>query len=482
MKKNSVIKAIVVTFLIYVLASWIIPSGSFQQGVFTKGETNPVGISDIFIYPISTFITSIFVLSALVILLIGGLYGVINKTGVYQKLVEGTVKKFDSNEKSFLVISILIFAIFSSLTTLTLPLLILVPFFVAVIIKLGFNKMTAFLSTIGAILVGNMGATYGYNVDGYNYVNFFFGLKTTENMLFKAALLVALTVLLIVYVIKTSNVVKAKKSKKKDVEAETVIPLYKEGETTKKSSTPLVIAVLCLVVISLVSMFNWAGAFGLQKTIFDTWYTKITEIKLNGYPLFANLIGSVKPFGYWTNYELVMLLAIAIIVIGAIYKMKFKDTFEAAVEGAKEMLPVAVVAVFANILLLVVNTTSSTGATGTFFITIIDALFKLVKGFNFAIVSVVGLFGSIGYSSYPYLLNVLSAPTSAQYAKSVSEASFIIQTMHGFAMMLVPTSVGLVVGLQLLGISYKEWLKENWKLLLGFLAIALIVIILVTLV
>ena len=143
MKKNSIIKAIVITFLIYVLASWVIPSGTIQNGVFTKGKTSPVGISDIFIYPISTSITSIFVLGGVVILLIGALYGVMNKTGVYTNLVEGSVKKFKGKEKSFLVISILLFAVLASLTTLTLPLLILVPFFVDVILSLGFNKMTA---------------------------------------------------------------------------------------------------------------------------------------------------------------------------------------------------------------------------------------------------------------------------------------------------------------------------------------------------
>jgi uncharacterized ion transporter superfamily protein YfcC len=98
MKKNSIIKAIAITFFVYILLSWIVPTGSYQNGVFTKGTTSPVGISDFFIYPVSTAITSIFVLTALVILLIGGLYGVMNKTGAYQKFVEGTVKKFEGKE------------------------------------------------------------------------------------------------------------------------------------------------------------------------------------------------------------------------------------------------------------------------------------------------------------------------------------------------------------------------------------------------
>ena len=570
MIKNSVIKAIVITFLIYVLASWIIPGGSFQNGIFTKGDTTPVGISDLFIYPISTSITSIFVLTAIIILLIGGLYGVMNKTGVYQNIVEGTAKKFKGSEKRFLVISILVFAILASLTTLTLPLLILVPFFVAVILTLGFNKMTALLSTIGAILVGNMGAMFGYNVDGYNFINYFFGLKSTENIGLKVLLFVLLTGVLVFYVLKTSDSTKttsssvelekstksrlitsvlaiclgtfgahrfytgktktgllylftiglfgigyiidvvytlcgiftdsdnklvyfwtteemkkykktakktAKKSPKKEANEEIVIPLYTKEKASKKSATPLVVVAIITVVIALVAMFNWAGALGTEKTIFDTWYTNITNAKINGYPLFANLLGSVKALGYWTNYELAMLLMVAILVIGFMYNLKFKDTYEAAVEGMKEMLPVAVVAVLANILLLVVNSAAS-----SFIPTIYNSLFKMTKEFNFMTMSLAAMVGSVGYSQFPYLINSLYDPENALYAKSLSEVAFTLQAMHGFTMMLVPTSVGLVVGLKYLGISYKEWLKDNWRLLLSLFATALIVIIIVTLV
>lgn len=487
MKKNSVIKAILFTFLAYVVLSWFIPVGTFSSGVFTKGDPNPIGIADIFIYPISTSITSIFVLIGLIILLIGGLYGVMNKTGAYQKLVEGTVKKFNGKEKTFLIISILVFAILASLTTLTLPLIIMVPFFVAVILSLGYNRMTALLSTIGAILVGNMGAVFGYNTGGYNYINYFFGLKATENIGEKIPLFILLVIVLTVFVIKTSKIEKVEKkkgrksTKKKEVEEETkeevIIPLYKKVEESKKSSLPLLIVLILTVVIALVAMFNWNGALGVEKTIFNTWYTEITEFKLNGYPIFANLIGTISPFGYWSNYELAMLIVITILVIGFIYNLKVKETFEAVVEGMKEMLPVAAVAILANILLLVVNS-----VTGVFLTAIFNAIFEMAKSFNFAIMSLVSAIGSIAYSDFPYLMNALYDPVTALYAEKLPDAVYIMQVIYGFVMMLVPTSVGLVIGLQYLNISFKEWFKENWKLLLSLLVATLISIIIVVLI
>ena len=333
--------------------------------------------------------------------------------------------------------------------------------------------MTALLSTIGAILVGNMGTIFGYNVEGYNFINYFFKLKVTDNLLFKVILFVLLITVLLVYVIKTSKI--GKKSKKS--EEEIIIPLYKKEKVSKKSSKPAVILVIITFVIAMVAMFNWNGALGTQKCIFDTWYTNVTSVKLNGYPLFANLLGSVKAFGLWTNYELAMLLMILILVIGFVYNLKLKDTYESAVEGVKEMLPVAAVAILSSILLLVVNSAGS-----TFITTIYHSLLSSSKGFNFATMSLSGLIGSVGFTQFPYLLNSLYDPANALYAKSLSEVAFILQTMYGFAMMIVPTSLGLVVGLQFVGVSYKEWLKENWKLLLSLLAIVLIMIIVVTLV
>ena len=296
------------------------------------------------------------------------------------------------------------------------------------------------------------------------------------------ALFVLLLIVLLIFVIKTSKLSKVeskkgRKTKKEETKEEIAIPLYQKGEVSKKSSLPLIIILVLTMIVLLVAMFNWAGALGVEKTIFDTLYTKITEIKFNGYPLFANLIGSINPFGYWTNYEFAMMLIIVIIVIGVVYNLKVKETYEAVVNGMKEMLPVAAVAILANILLLVVNSVST-----TFFTTIFNFFFGMSKGLNFATMSLISAIGSIGYSDFPYLMNALYDPITNLYTETYPTAVFIMQAMYGFAMLLVPTSVGLVIGLEYLNISYKEWFKQNWRLLLSLLLTALVVIIVMMLI
>ena len=156
------------------------------------------------------------------------MYGVLNKTGVYSKIVEGIASKF-KGKKTFLVITVLVFSLLASLTGLSLPLFVLVPFFVAVILSLGFSKITALLSTVGAILVGNMGSTYGFNINGY--ISYFFGNNINSSILYRIILFVVLLVCLLVFVLKTSKIDKTKKktTKKEEASDELVIPLYEKN-------------------------------------------------------------------------------------------------------------------------------------------------------------------------------------------------------------------------------------------------------------
>ena len=99
MKKNNVLSAIILVFFMYVVLSWIIPTGYFNDGTFISGSTAPLGIFDTIIYPLITATSSVFILTAIVILLIGGLYGVLNKTGAYGKLLDHLSKKLKGKEK-----------------------------------------------------------------------------------------------------------------------------------------------------------------------------------------------------------------------------------------------------------------------------------------------------------------------------------------------------------------------------------------------
>lgn len=486
MKKNSLIKAIVGIFLVYVVLSWIIPAGAFSSGSLTTDGTAPVGLIDLIRYPIITCTSSIFVLASLVVLLVGGFYAVLNKTGAYGKVVDSLTKKFKGKEFQFVILTVLILGALSSLTALTIPLFVLVPFFVAVLMSLGYKKLTAFLSTFGAILVGNMASTYGFNINGY--IKYFFDVDMNNTILYRIIFFVVVIGILLFALSKISfkdlekkaTKKSTKKSEKaeevKEVKEECMIPLYDGKVDKKKSATPMIVIVILMMVVAFVSMYNWSNGLGVE--LFNNVYEAINSFEINGYPIFKNLIGSVDPFGYWSNYELGFLLIVASLLIGWIYNIKFDELVETFMSGAKKMLKVALYMLLANVIFLVMNSNSS-GL--NIYVTIANFFLGLSDKFNVVTTALTGLFGGIFYNDFPYMLNTLYGYVASVYTE-FPLIGLVLQYMHGFVMLILPTSVVLVAGLTYLDIPYTEYLKKIWKYLLMFLAAVIIIIVVAALI
>ena len=73
MKKNRIIKVVLVTVLVIMLLTWILPAAYFSSGYTEQGRVQ-MGIFDLFNYPVTAL--SYFGHIALFLLIIGGFYGV----------------------------------------------------------------------------------------------------------------------------------------------------------------------------------------------------------------------------------------------------------------------------------------------------------------------------------------------------------------------------------------------------------------------
>lgn len=461
MKKNSLFKSILILFLAYVLLSWIIPTGYFNNGEFVKDSITSIGLFDIIIYPIVTATSSVFILTAIIFILIGGFYGILNKTGAYSIILEKLMKKLKGNEKISLIVITLTFIILASLTNLSLPLFVLVPFASTLLILLGYNKFTAMLSTVGGILAGNMASTYGFNITGYiSYL--------TENINDSIWIrLIMLVLVAIAFVMILLNVSKLSKSKNKNED----IPLYEKNVIKGKSIKPLIIVSVLTFIVIMIGMFNWNGVFGIE--LFENLYTSVINFKIGNYAIFTNLLGSLRAVGSWTNYELGLVLIINGFIIGRLYQLKCKDILDGFLDGAKKMIPVALWTMVASIIFLLMNTNSNGY---TIYNTITNSILGLTNNLNVVTISLTSFIGSILYNDFPYLLSILYAPITALYT-NYSLIGMIVQIIHGLVQFIAPTSVILVAGLTYFKIPYTEWLKKIWKLFLCLLAIGIIAII-----
>ena len=495
--KRNLLKAIGISFLIFVVLTWIIPAGSNASGKFTTSGIDAVGLFDLIGVPVSTLIT--FALYIAVFACIGGLYGVMKKTGALDAYVEKIGNKFNGKEKRFLIFTIILFVLLSSLTGLVLPLFVLVPLFAMILFRLNYDKVTALAATVGAILVGSMGSTYGFNISGYT-VNVL-SLDMNNQIVAKIVLLVLLTAALIFFVLKfPSKKAKKLEVKKEAKKATSKKPVKKTAtkkttnkKTAKKATTknmaikkdvkkvqnkkttstlPLLIIFILMLVVTMVGMYNWYYSFKID--MFNDMHTAIMAVKIGDFPIFENLLSGINAIGYWGNNEFIMMMVIAAIIIAFIYRLSLHEFVESFIAGVKKMMPTAIYAALASVILTVLYQASYQGA-GSIADTMFNATMGLTKDFNVLTTGITALYGSFLFNDLYYLLYGLQSYITAFDANMISIAGLLVQSIYALGMILFPTSVILIAGLSYFDVSYKKWIKYIWK----FALVALLIILLV---
>ena len=483
MKKYDLLKVLGITFAVIVLISWVIPAGIYSNGSFTSLDvTNPVGLFDLVNIPLLCF--NNFIEFGLLLLAIGGFYGILNITGVYSKLVESVTNKWENDNKKFLIITTVIFSLLSSVVGLNSVLFILIPFFITVLLKLGFNKVSSFAATVGALLVGQIGSTLGSDIWGY--VNVIFGSITSELSMFTLILvrtvlwfiLTALYALVINKAVKNVKVVSTKKESKnskrsnKDKQSEVEeevkleIPLYEKIET-KKDVLPLVIILAIMFAVLILGVYKWTYAFNIE--VFTTIHEQITEFEINGYPLLSNILGSMNQLGEWNNYNIIFVLLVASLIITWLYSIKFSEAFNGFIKGVKQMVLPAFYAVLSCVVFATVLSLSA-----NFVYTIVNQ-FTSSEEFSLMGTIATSIVTSFTYNNFSYMINYFAGFFSSLSAGEISVVALVFQTIYGLVMLIAPTSVFLLAGLSYLEVSYKDWLKFIWKFALAVLGIIVVV-------
>lgn len=470
-KKYSLLITLAITYLFVVLLTWFIPNGTYYYGKFSGGSVDPIGIVEFFKAPFWNF--SYILQFGMLFLLIGGFYGVLNKTGAYSNLLEGITKKFKKKPQTFAIITVIIFTVLSSFLGGSTYLFLFVPMFISTLLMLGFSKVGALLATVGSLLIGTIGSTYGFDVSGY--INYYASLDINAYIFIKLALLVAVTALLIVFVLKThTSKLNKKEEKKEDLE----IPLYVENHIKGKSFIPLIVILIMSALIILVGTFNWSEVFGI--TVFTNSYNALMEAEVLGYPLFANVLGGFSAVGNWSSQDVGVVIILMSALIGWLYSVSFKDIFESFVEGMKQMIPTFVyVTLSTTILMFLLNSSS-----GEFInYTIIDFVLGLTKGFNVLTFGIATFINAFFVNYFPYFAGDILQIGQLVYTDATVYPimALIAQSVYGLAMFFLPTSVLLIAGLSYLKISFKDWMKNVWRFLLCLLGVVAIMIGLSTL-
>lgn len=472
MKKHGLLKILGITVLVLLILTWIIPTSQFTGSEMAKVGLTRLGLFDFFNYPFLA--VYYFYQLVLFILIVGGFYGILTKTGVYNTMVDKLAKTIKGKEKIFLVVVSFVLAGLSSVFGFSVIMFMFIPMLISIILLLGYDKVVAFLTTCVSILIGIVGSTYNIYTTGY--LNQTLQTTYSDQIIAKIAIFILAYILFIVFTLKYADKVK-KSSKNSILEEKTDDKFYvKQTTKPKKAMWPLIVILSFVFVLFMMACIPWADVFGVK--VFATFNEYIASAKIGDYTIWSYILGETTELGAWYYGQLAIILLMASLLIGAIYRIKINDFIESFAEGVKKVLGVAAVMVFAMVVVIIT-------AYHPVFPTIAGAMLSWMDGFNVLgalLTSVVAIIGSFLNIEVVYMAQSVVGYVGVLFSDAKPIVGLIFQSMYGITMLAAPTSLMLILGLEYLDIPYTKWLKFSWKWLLELLVIVLIVIVIVTLI
>ena len=519
MKKHNIIKVVLITMLVFLLLSWILPA-AYYSGQFVDQGRVQMGLFDLFNYQLTAL--SYFGYIGLFFILVGGFYGILYKIPAYRTFLERIVKLFEGKEKILLSIMVVVIALLVSVCGIQFGIALFIPFIISLILLMGYDKITAALVTVGGAIAGLIGTTYAVNNTGILTAtlaldaDFEIGIRWA--ILLVSVALVIFNVLMYAKIKKSKvevikeevkeKIEKVEKAVAKKVEVKKAAvkktstkkaPLKKTVKTVKKGKSankaalieedviivpakvngnhkiwPLVLTFSLLFVLFVLAFLPWSV---FKVDAFEKATLAVQEFTIFKFPIFAKILGTFNPFGNWTMTDLFLPMGVVILVLALIYKVKLDDILDGFIEGVKKALaPFAIVILLYSILVLVTY--------HPFQLVIYKSILGLTKGFNIATTVVVALLAPIFNSDIAYSFQSVIPYYTSIVTKTTNYplVGVIFQSMYGVVMLFAPTSLVLMSILAYLKVSYKDWLKTIWKLLLELFVVLLIIFIILALI
>lgn len=276
MKKNGLFKIILILLIAVSIITWFVPASYYSGNELAEVGMYRVGFFDFFQYISLTFQFQYFIQTIFLILAIGAFYEVLSKTGAYRSILEKIAKSLKRKEKLFLVLVSFVFAALSSVFGFGVIFFLFIPPIISIILLLGYDKFTAFLTTFVALLIGVIGSTFSYNTVGF--INEAVGTTFKTQIYTKLALFVIPYIVYILFTLKRADTVKKSKEK---IDATDVF--LGEKKTGKVAKWPIYTLFGILFVLVILACTSWSGVFGVD--IFSKAYSAMMEftVKINLY-------------------------------------------------------------------------------------------------------------------------------------------------------------------------------------------------------
>lgn len=445
--------AYTILFLLIVLVAaltWIIPAGRYDRvmndtvgrevavvGTYQEVESNPQGFTDVMLAPGAGFYDPDSYVAnaidvALFVLFLGGFLGIVTATGAIDTGIRSVMRKLEGREIWMIPIMMTLFAIGGTTYGMAEETLAFYAILIPVMIAAGYDAVTGVAIILIGAGIGVLGSTINpfATVIAANAA----GIPFTEGMALRFVLLVGGLAICAAYVMRYAHRVKADPSRSvvaKQAAAHRKIflkPHQDQDEVPQLTGTQSVVLVI----------------FALT---------------------FVTMIWGVSTQEWWMARMGALFLGSAI-VIGLVARMGEKKLTNSFIDGARELLGVALVVGLARGIVVIMDN-------GLIADTILHSAEQTLAGVNDLVFINLMFWIQVGMSFFVPSssgLAVLSMPILAPLADFAGVGRDLVvtafQSANGLVNLINPTFAVVVGGLAIGRVSYDRWLAFIWPLLL----------------
>jgi uncharacterized ion transporter superfamily protein YfcC len=458
------------------IATWIIPAGAYQldesgqpiPGSYSQVEQNPqrivvdslmapinglYGIEDeagtISVWNSGELFGAIDV--ALFILVIGGFLGVTMKTGAIQAAIARIVERLSGRERLLIPILMIVFAIGGTTFGMAEESLAFYVLIITVMIAAGYDSLVGASILLLGCGIGVLGSTINPFATGI--ASGFAGTSIDAGLLGRIVILVIGTAIGIWFVMRYAAKVK------KDPSASLVHDKKAENEARFLAGTPA----------------DAAGTMtGRQKAVLALFFAAFV-VMIYGVIPWEDL-GIGIPTLWWWFPEMTASFLLFAILIGLVGRMGEGDLTSTFVDGARDLLGVALIIGIARGITVIMNNglitdtvlswaeTAVADLGGVLFINLMYVLFLPL---SFLIPSSSGL-------------ATVAMPIMAPLASFAEVPAQLVvtayQSANGLLNLVTPTSAVVMGGLAIARVGYGTWLRFVWPVLLLLAVLSMVVL------
>ncbi|GAB3528281.1 YfcC family protein [Photobacterium alginatilyticum] len=434
------------------LMTWIVPAGQYDRvmneelgkevpvtGTYQAVDNNPQGVVDVLLAPIDGFYDhnsyeAAAIDVSLFILVIGGFLGLVTKTGAIDAGIERVTARLKGREEMMIPILMALFAAGGTIYGMAEESLPFYTLLVPVMMAARFDPVVAAATVLLGAGIGTLGSTINpfATVIAANAA----GIPFTDGIMLRVAMLVVGWLICVAYVMRYAKMVRADQSKS------LVYDKYEENKAHflgNQSGEMLEFTTTRKIILAI-----FAASFGI-------------------------MIYGVAVAGWWMAEISGMFLA-STIIIGLIARMSEEELTSSFIDGARDLLGVALIIGIARGIVVIMDrgmitdtilNTAEHAVTGLSSIVFINVMYWLEILLSFLVPSSSGL-------------AVLTMPIMAPLADFAGVSRDLVVTAYqsasGIVNLMTPTSAVVMGGLAIARVPYVRWVK--WVApLLGILTV-----------